>query len=86
MEAWGTQLKTNLILADIWDMLAQINANLVAIGSGDPAKKVKPYPRPVPQKPENEQHYGRGALPADELHKWIEGKRAEYAGSSKCDP
>ena len=42
MAAWATPLKTNSILADIADELAQINANLVALGSHKPAKKVKP--------------------------------------------
>ena len=42
---WTTTFKTNKILADIYDMLAMINANLVAIGSKKKAKKPKAYPR-----------------------------------------
>jgi hypothetical protein len=42
---WTTTFKTNKILADIYDMLAMINANLVAFGSKKQAKKPKPYPR-----------------------------------------
>ena len=42
---WTTTLKTNQILADIYDMLAMINANLVAYGSKKQSKKPKPYPR-----------------------------------------
>lgn len=42
---WTTTLKTNQILADIYDMLAMINANLVAFGSKKPTKKPKQYPR-----------------------------------------
>lgn len=80
---WATRTKTNMILADIFDMLAQINANLVAMGSGKPAKQPKPYPRPVKKKQENERHFGRGALPPDELRRWFEEKRAKNAGSSK---
>ena len=79
---WATQIKTNKILADIFDMLAQINENLIAIGSGKPAKKLKPYPRPVKKDPENEKHFGRGALPPDELRAWFDKKRTENAGSS----
>ena len=74
---WATQTKTNAILADILDTLNQINANLVAIGSKKPAKQPEPYPRPQKKKPENVRHFGRGALPANELHEWFEMKRKE---------
>ena len=82
---WGSTFKTNTILADIFDMLANINANLVALGSRKAAKQPKPYPRPVKKHPEDERHFGRGALPPDELRKWFEEKRAKHAGSSKRD-
>lgn len=80
--AWATTTKTNAILADIFDMLAQLNANLVALGSGKPAKKPKPYKRPTKKQPENERHFGRGALPPNELRAWFEEKRKQNAGSS----
>lgn len=82
---WERTTKTNAILADIADILMQINANLISIGSGRPAKKPKPYPRIKTSDPENEQHFGSGALPPDELHRWIEEKRKRYAGSSTGD-
>lgn len=78
ISAWSTTLKTNAILADIFDVLAMINANLNAIGSGKPAKKPKLYPRPN-QKNEGEQHFGAGALPRDELREWIKKKRTKDA-------
>jgi len=74
---WATRTKTNAILADILDALNQINANLVAIGSKTPAKQPNPYPRPQQKKPENVRHFGRGALPPDELRAWFEKKREE---------
>ena len=80
--AWSTRTKTNTILADIYDELAQINANLVALGTGRPAKTPKQYPRPVKKDPENEKHIGSGALPPNELEKWMEEKRREHARSS----
>lgn len=80
---WAKTVKTNIILADIYDILSRINANLVAVGERKPAKKVKPYPRPGKQDdPENVQHFGSGALPVKELHEWIEQKRKEHARSS----
>ena len=80
--AWATPLKTNAILADIVDELAQINANLVALGSHKPAKKVKPYPRPWKLDPSDGKKIGSGGLPPAELRKWFERKRAEHARSS----
>lgn len=74
--AWGTRAKTNVILADIFDMLALINTNLVATGSHRPAKRPKPYPRPFKNDKNSEtRHFGSGALPPDELRKWFEEKR-----------
>lgn len=74
---WGSNVKTNAILADICDMLALINSNLIAMASRKPAKKPKPYPRPGAKGKDGSRHYGSGALPANELHEWIERKRAE---------
>lgn len=70
--SWGTAVKTNTILADIFDMLAMINANLVGLGSGKRAKQPKPYPRPKNKK--DRQKIGRDALPLDDLREWIRSK------------
>lgn len=83
--AWATTAKTNAILADIFDMLANINSNLIALGTGRPAKRPKPYPRPIKKQPEEERHFGRDPLPPDELRKWFEEKR-KNASSSKRNP
>ena len=80
LSQWSSIAKTNAILADIFDILSIINANLMAIGSGKRAKKPKPYPRPKQKDNDNKQHFGRGALPPDELRKWFEKKRTE----NKC--
>ena len=65
--AWATTTKTNSILADIYDVLSAINANLAAIGSGKPAKRFKPYPRPG-HKNESEKRIGT-MVPVSELNK-----------------
>lgn len=65
--SWATRVKTNSILADIYDVLSAINANLTAVGSGKSAKRVKPYPRPG-HKDKNESHIGT-AVPVEELNK-----------------
>ena len=74
---WSTRLKTNRILADIHNILAQINANVVAVGSGKPANKPDPYPTPWNAPSEDKKRIGSGGLPPDELQKWFDKKRAE---------
>lgn len=74
LAAWGGTAKTNAILADIYDMLAMINSNLVAVGSGKRAKKPKGYPRPGDK---DKQKIGKNALPPDQLRAWFEKKRKE---------
>ena len=82
MAIWSSSAKTNAILADIFDMLAQINANLVAIGSHKTSKKPKPYPRPG-DKEKQEKRIGKNALPANELDLWIAKKRKVYKDLKK---
>lgn len=66
---WEQTIKTNAILADIYDLLQVINANLCAMG-GSKNKKIKPYPRPGRDE-DNTRKIGKGALPVNELHEWI---------------
>lgn len=76
---WSTRQKTNAILADIYDILAVINTNLMTIGSRKRQKQPKPYPRPGKQD-ENTRKIGRGAVPHNELVAFFERKRAEHGG------
>ena len=73
---WATRVKTNAILADIFDMLAIINANLCGIGSGKKPKQPKPYPRPG--KKEEQQTIGKGAVTQQELEEFFERKRKKW--------
>lgn len=82
MAYWSSRAKTNAILADIFDMLSQINANLVAVGNRKAAKKTKLYPRPG-DKDKKEKKIGKNALPADELDSWLARKRKEYKDRKK---
>ena len=77
MKDWSSPLRTNIILADIYDLLANINANICGGFSRKKPSHVKPYPRPWK---EEEKKIGRGALPKNELHEWIKNygrKRGE---------
>ena len=82
---WATTTKTNAILADIYDILARINANLVAIGSNKPAKEPKSYPRPNERPREDEKRIGSKGLPPAELRKWMKEKRVQHARNSSSD-
>ena len=73
---WATRVKTNAILADIFDMLAIINANLCGIGSGKKPKQPKPYPRPGTK--EEQQTIGKGAVTKQELEEFFERKRKKW--------
>lgn len=68
---WENTLRTNAILADIYDLLQVINANFVKYASGGKKRtKVKPYPRPGGDQ-DKKRKMGRGALPLDQLREWI---------------
>lgn len=75
---WSTTLKTNLILANIYDALNQLNSNVVAAYSGKKSKPVKPYPRPFELQNENTKHFGSKPMPVNKLREWFEQKRAEH--------
>ena len=70
---WEDTLKTNEILADIYDMLQVINANIVRLGRGK-HRKIKPYPRPG-QEEKTERKIGKGAMPLSKLREWIKERQ-----------
>ena len=70
---WEDTLQTNIILADIYDMLQVINANIVALGRGK-HRKIKPYPRPG-QEEKTERKIGKGAMPLSKLREWIKERQ-----------
>lgn len=72
LSKWAGPLKTNALLADIYDILAMINANLCAMGSGKRATKPKPYPRPGDN---NTKKIGKNAMPAEQLRAWFDQRR-----------
>lgn len=58
---WFTTLKTNKILADIFDVFVAANTRK--------GRKAKEYPRPQQKK-----HIGRGAIPISEFWDWWNSK------------
>ena len=75
---WDSTQKTNTVLADLYDLLQVINTNLVRLGGGK-KKKINPYPRSSKDE-NNTTKIGKGALPVDELHAWIEARRQQQNG------
>lgn len=70
---WESTLKTNAILADIYDLLQVINSNLVKFASGGKSKKkIKPYPRPG--KGDDNKRIGKGAISLDAMREFIRGR------------
>lgn len=75
---WETTTKTNAILADIYDLLQVINANLISFASNGKKKtKIKPYPRPGRDE-DIKRKIGREAMPLDELRKWLKNRRMRH--------
>lgn len=78
---WTSRAKTNAILADIYDLLGVINANLCAKGTKSKPRKPEPYPRPGKNEKEKETtHIGKGALPPSELREWFKQKEVNKDG------
>ena len=63
---WATTDGTNSILADIYDLLAAINYNLVFYATHKRPKKPAPYRRPGQKKPER-RHIGTASIPVSEF-------------------
>ena len=66
---WGSTEKTNMILADIYDVLSAIHYTLAKIGGGKP-KKPTPYPRIGDKK---KQRFGnkKSSLPVTQMREWV---------------
>lgn len=72
---WNDTIKTNAILADIYDLLQVIHADLVSlITHGKKKAKVKPYPRPGADE-DKKRKIGKGAMPLSELRNWIKERQ-----------
>ena len=77
--AFSSRFKTNAILADIYDLLAQINANLVAGFSRKRASKPRRYPRPGD---ESKRRIGKDSMTMSELDSWFAKKKKQRGGGA----
>lgn len=76
---FASTIKTNAILADIYDMLAQINANLVAGFSRKRTQKPKRYPRPGD---DDKRKIGKDSMSANDLDRWFAEKKRQRGGGT----
>ena len=70
---WTTRGKTNAILADIFDQLALVNAQLRILITKKRGPKPTLYKRPGQK--EETHRIGKGAIPIDSMREWIRKKR-----------
>lgn len=69
---WSLTLKTNEILADLYDLISAFRYDVTMMLSTKKPKKPKPYTRPH-QKHETKR-IGKGGLAKADLRRWIETK------------
>ena len=74
MTEWATPARTNAILADIYDMLAVINAQLHVIASRKKGRKPERYKRPWDTE-KNKHHFGKGVLSLSEMREWLKSRQ-----------
>ena len=68
---WASNLKTNVLLADVFDAIAMFNFNFASANSKHKPQKPKPYPRPWVK---NEDKIGKGAIPVSQFWEWWSSK------------
>lgn len=87
---WETPLKTNAILADLFDLLQANTAVLRHVAGDKRRRKIKPYPRPGADK-DNKRKLGKDPVPVEELREMIRrrghngNERQHRSGKGFCD-
>lgn len=75
---WATPIKTNLILADIFDQLSVVNMYLRALVTHKPSKPHEPYKRPGQKKAKR---VGKGAVASiQDMREWIQQRQVRTDG------
>lgn len=79
--AFSSRFKTNAILADIYDVLAQINANLVGGFSQKRSQKPRRYPRPGDN---GKRQIGKNnSMTVEELDSWFAQMKKQKNGGEQ---
>lgn len=77
---WSVTLKTNVILADIYDQLAATNALLRTIITHKRAKPPEPYKRPGAKKTRTQQMGKAPLADITEMREWIRQRQVSKDG------
>lgn len=81
MSEWGTSIKTNFILADIFDQLSVTNAMLRVLVTHKKGRQPEPYKRPGAKKTKT-QHMGSAPLAnITEMREWIKQRQVREDGN-----
>lgn len=75
-EQWANGAATAAILADIYDLVNQLNNNMISRGTGRRARPIKPYSRPWKSE-KGAQRIGSGAIPISSFEQWWNRPRRE---------
>lgn len=68
---WATSVKTNELLADLYDLMALFRFEMATMLSGKRQKKPTPYKRP---RKDDKKKVGKGAMLKEDLRRWIKSK------------
>lgn len=72
-ERWTRGDATATILADLFDLVAQLRAEVAVKGSDHKPKRPRPYPRPGVT-PKDTKHIGKDPIPVREFDGWWDSK------------
>ena len=71
LSGWSMRIKTNALLADLFDAVNALRYAYVASVSKRKPDKPKPYPRPWHKsRDKGTKHYGRDGIPIKDFKKW----------------
>lgn len=68
---WSSRMKTNGLLADLFDAIRQFNYSFAKEGTAQP----KPYPRPWAE--DKTERFGKDPIPIEDFDDWWNGKKEE---------
>lgn len=80
-ERWARGEATAAILADIFDAVRVLDADVMHKGTRRKPKQPKPYPRPW-AKEKGSVHIGKDPLPIGEFEKWWTAEPTEGGGAN----
>lgn len=77
MRQWSTQLRTNAMLADLYDAISALRYTVAASRSKKKIKRPKPYPRPWAK--EKTRKFGKDPIPVKDFWNWWDKQLKEAA-------